>query len=129
MRRVWDDLWQAKYREPYIYSSDTGVRGDDWVLKRVGSHAKERGADKAEEVARHWVKSFLRDSGGRNWLSENRHPLRCIEKDLHKFGMPTKPKPARAETTEPAAVPLSVEEQKQRAEALAGLVGKIGAGR
>lgn len=130
-RRVWVELWSAKYGEKYIFQPASGPGSEDYALQRLGRAAKAASGGRTEQTLRHWVKSFLRDSGARNWLSDNKHPLRSLERDLNKYGLP---KAKAVSVNKQSAiceeqVPLSVEEQKKRAESLAGLVGKIGVGR
>ena len=130
-KRVWVELWSAKYGEAYIFQPASGPGSEDYALQRLGRAAKAASGGRTEQTLRHWVKSFLRDSGARNWLSDNKHPLRSIERDLNKYGLPkVKAVPVNSQRiTSEEPVPLSVEEQKKRAESLAGLVGKIGVGR
>jgi hypothetical protein len=98
-------------------------------LARLARAANEAGGVRAEEFLRHWVKSFLRDPGARNWLSDNRHPFRSLERDLNKYGSPKAHKQATVSKRPEAEVtPLSVEDQGKRASELAGLMKRIGGG-
>lgn len=122
--RVWNELWPAKYRASYTLSPDTGTNSEHRVLQRVGhlaiQRAKQKGAPSAEEYVRHWIRSYLQDPGQRNWLVDNRHPLRSIERDLNKHGEPPKkrqPPPPPKEDREPAPV-LPIESQTERMRAV-----------
>jgi hypothetical protein len=41
-----------------------------------------------DAVLAHWVGAFLAEPGFKDSLLDQRHPLRCIERDLNKMGLP-----------------------------------------
>jgi hypothetical protein len=89
-RRVWSELWAARYGEPYAYAPDTGPRGDDRVLQRLGALAGT-GATMRARVA-----AYLADAGTAGWLTGQRHPLRLLERDWNKYGQAVTAAPRRA---------------------------------
>lgn len=94
--RVWRELYLAQYGAAY-----TGSKSDPKAIKDLATaaenHAKGR-TDRAddhegrrrvtEEILRHWIGSFLEDPGHNGFLVSNRHPVRCIDRDLPKYGLP-----------------------------------------
>jgi hypothetical protein len=38
------------------------------------------------KVVEHWVAKFVGDSN--RWLEENCHPLRCMLRDINRYGLP-----------------------------------------
>jgi len=127
-KRVWSVHWSKKYGKSYIFAADNGRGSEDYFLQRLGRLANESAGDGAEEWTTRVVKSFLRDPGGRNWLVENQHPLRALERDLNKHSGSVQKKPAPAQSEATTIVPLSVEEQATRAARLSSMVRGIGAG-
>ena len=141
-KRVWDELWPAKYRGRYPYTPDSGPQSDDRTLQRLGEMAatwalpnstRESYRPMAERWLRHVVAGYLRDHGDRDWLDTKRHPLRTLPRDIASYGEP-KLKPTLDETTgvhklkpaEPVAPALSAAEVAAK---LAGSgIGKIGTG-
>jgi hypothetical protein len=93
-KRVWRELWEAKYKRPYIFAMDIGPNSEDRILQRLGFLANEQGKNRAEEFCRHWVKAYLRSHGDKNWLDNHSHPLRSILRDIAGYGCP-KPAPSR----------------------------------
>lgn len=81
--RVWSEAWQARHREPFRRSTDTGRNGDDRILQRLGALALEHGDD-AERVLRRKLALYLASPAP--WLVSNRHPLRIFEKDWNNYG-------------------------------------------
>ncbi len=132
-RRVFGELWQAKYRRPYPFDEfDAGPKSEKRVLQQFGSDCFGRAGEnsgKAEELARHLVKAYLRDHGDRNWLDENSHPLRTLRRDLVKYGEPPtgKHRVAPKQPAEPVAPAITLDKQASLA-ALAAGIGKIGMG-
>ena len=130
-RRVFDELWAAKYRRRYPFDEfEAGPKSEKRVLQQFGLDCQQRAGPRAEDLARHLVKAYLRDHGDRNWLDENSHPLRTLRRDLAKYGEPPtgKHRVAARATSPPEAPPLSVAVQAERAKALAQGIGKIGMG-
>lgn len=84
-KRIWLELWSGKYGERYRFAVDSGPRGEDKVLQRIGNDAIDSGGD-AESLLRHKIGAYLRDRGA--WVVDNRHPLRGIERDWNKYGLP-----------------------------------------
>ncbi len=82
-RKVWQELWQARYREGYSFSVDTGVRGEDRVLQRLGAMALEHGT-RAETELRRRIAAYLANNA--DWLTRNRHPLKTFEQDWNQYG-------------------------------------------
>ncbi len=123
VRRVWVELWGAKYKSAYMFSPRPGPESDDKVIQRVGQLALEQ--DDPELYARHWISSYLREHGHRGFLDEHRHPVRCFERDIPKYGHPRR-RPAESETRQRAAPeaeqPPAVSAQRQ-AELAARIAG------
>lgn len=143
-KRVWDELWPAKYREPYPYTPDSGQRSDDRQLQNIGRMAHSK--PDPEAWLRHVMAKYLRDHGDRNWLDDKRHPLRTLLRDIASYGSP-KPAPGRPRNDDqgsvdtqlatgirslvreaPSETPLSLEEQRKRAASLADMAKAIGVG-
>jgi hypothetical protein len=108
-KRIWQELWTATYREPYEFTFDLSQHGDDRVLQRAGRLAEERATNdvSAEAILRHKIGAYLRDGG--RWVTENRHPVRGIEKDWNKYGMPKSV--TRVAKAKAAAEPVPTEEE------------------
>lgn len=125
--RIWNELWSAKYRRRYEQTGGrlTGRDSEDSVLVRMGERASIRGPG-AEAFLRHKIGAYLKDPGDRNWLAENCHPLRTIERSWNKYGEPKEPR--RAVRAEPPVELVSVEEMAARGAAAAAmkLVGSGG---
>ena len=116
-RRLWSEAWQAKYRRPYDFSPRMGPGSEDYVLQRVAESASIRvGPGAAETYLRHKFAAYLRDHGTRGYLDEERHPLRCLERDWAKYGEPKEPKRMVPRREEPVEL-VSVEEMAARAAA------------
>lgn len=81
--RIWRELWAARYGETYQRTVDTGTKGDDRVLQRVGALALEHG-DRAEAVLRLKLGQYFANDNP--WLLRNRHPTRVFESDWNKYG-------------------------------------------
>lgn len=125
-RRVWCELWQAKYRRAYEFNSRTGPGSEDYVLKSIGERALIRQGG-AEAYLRHKISAYLKDHGRNGWLDEHTHPLKTIENDWVAYGEPTRrlvPRRAKLEDSPPP--PMSTEEQRARAMALVSGIGKGG---
>jgi hypothetical protein len=124
-RRVWVELWEAKYKRPYEFTTMTGAASEDKVLQRVGSTPKVNPGE-AEAYLRHKIKAYLRDPGDRNYLTEHCHPLRNLERDWVKYGAPKDPR--RIQVRAPPAVedPVSLDEMKLRAAAAMKRIGTGG---
>ena len=129
-KSVWSELWAAKYGQPYIFAPSSGPGTEDYLLQRLGRLAYASGGAAPRSWLVKMVKSFLRDPGGRNWLVENKHPLRAIERDLNKYveSRPLKPRRHDPPPDETQVVPISPEEQAKRAESLAQMSKAIGSG-
>ena len=145
-KTVWLELWQAKYKRPFVFALDVGPNSEDRILQRLGRMAYEQGKDRAETYCRHWVKAYLRSHGDRNYLDDHSHPLRNIMRDISSYGMP-KAAPSRPESDDrapegtgesttirklvsvpPSEPELSVEEQGRRAAEFARMMKKITGG-
>ena len=125
-RRVWDELWTAKYHEPYPYAPDVGHRSDDRVLQNLGHMAAAK--QNPEAWLRHVLRAYLRDHGDRNWLDGKRHPLRTLLRDIASYGEPPtgKHRVAPVRPAEPVAPALSAAEVAAKLGSIG--IGKIGMG-
>jgi hypothetical protein len=81
--RVWRELWAARYGEPFQRTVDSGPKGDDRTLQRVGALALEHG-DRAEAVLRLKLEQYF--ANDKPWLVRNRHPTRTFETDWNQYG-------------------------------------------
>ncbi len=129
--RVWSELWQAKYREPYRFSPAFGPQGDDVHLRELGRWAAELLPDDPERCARHIVAAYLKDPGDKGKLTDERHPLAWLVKfRLNKYGSPPKlravpPASATLRASELVEVPLTHEQRAERARAaIAAMTGR-----
>jgi len=135
-KRVFSELWSAKYKRPFKFDPfDAGPKSEKKVLQAFGNEALDRGGGRAEEYARHWVKAYLRDHGDRGWLDTNEHPAKTLTARMHKFSDPPTnghrveaPAPAK----EPAEPEITFAEYSKRnpqgAATLAGFLGKARSG-
>ena len=128
-KRVFGELWSAKYRRPYKFDPfDAGQKSEKRVLQLVGNQAIERGGQRAEEFARQWAKAYLRDHGNRGWLDDNEHPARAWSNSMHKYADPPAETTAvrKLKPAEPVAPALSAAEVAAKLSAIG--IGRIGNG-
>jgi hypothetical protein len=127
---VFAELWREKYRRDYPFDEfDAGPKSEKRVLQQFGLDCQKRAGPRAEELARHIVRAYLRDRGDRDWLVEHEHPVRTLRRDIAKYGEPSTGKhrvaaPARA--SPPEAPALSPAEVAAKMAAMG--IGKIGMG-
>ncbi len=107
------------------YGTYTPAPGDDVCAAALGAHAgriaaeeharradgdAERAPEPPEalerELVEHWAREYLRDDGQRNFLAEQRHPLRLLARGIPTYGTPWRRKP-RAPPAEPAPAPAA----------------------
>ena len=90
--RVWTELWPGRWKETYQRGTDTGPKGDDRVMQRIGALAAGHGAQ-AEAVLRRKLVQFF--AGGTPWVVEHRHPPRAFEADWNQFASTAPPEASR----------------------------------
>lgn len=100
--RVWDELWSAKYRRPYVHA----VASERAVLKNLGALAIEHGGAGPEDVLRHWVGEYLKDAAAGDWQADERHPIHGLPSRINKYGLPKKPRPVAVKGPEPEPGPV-----------------------
>lgn len=81
--RVWSELWAGRYGEAYQRTTDTGAKGDDRTMQRIGALALELG-ERAEAILRQKLGLYLASQSP--WLICHRHPPRTFETDWNSFG-------------------------------------------
>jgi hypothetical protein len=125
--RLFSEAFSKRYRRAYILSPAGGVTSDGFVFKRLGQEAQRLGGAERERWLRHWTKAYIADSD--EYLVNNAHPPRALEKRLNQYGEPKAAQP----TTETRirsvakAEPMPAAEHIAKAEAaLRGLTAGIG---
>jgi hypothetical protein len=109
-KRIWMELWLIRYEEPYQFGIDSGMHGDGRVLQRIGQAAADRGGD-IEAVLRHKIGSYFSDRGP--WVTENRHPLRGIEREWNKYGLPKSSSVTRIAKAKAPVEPMPSDQELQ----------------
>lgn len=116
--RVWRKTYAESLRR---YGTYVSAPEDGKTMQRVSEHAlklvaetgdQRRGEpEQLEALLRHWFREYLRDDGMRNFLVEQRHPLRCFERGIPTYGSPWA-KQARQAPREPPPAPEVTHERK-----------------
>lgn len=104
---IWRNLYSSSRRGygAYIDAPEDGPEMARIVRKATEhalAHARANGPCSepiqpiVEAALDHWFKSYLRDAGGdKEWIVEQRHPLRYVLKGVTKYGLPwSLPSPA-----------------------------------
>jgi hypothetical protein len=107
--RIWAELWEGKYKRKFVWSTNTGLKGDIRLLHDIWQRAMEV-SEKTEPVFRHWVSSYLR--ARETWVAEKSHPIMGLGGRVNQYGLPGKPQPVRAKEPDsgPVATPAQMAE-------------------
>ena len=98
--RIWRAAWSEAYGgATYVQNGADGKAmkalavAVDQQVKAVRPNAgPDQAREGAERLWTHWATAYLSDEGSRGFLTQNKHPLRCMDRELAKYGLPWGPR-------------------------------------